>query len=72
MRSMLLRIKPLSYVRRTSAKVFPVLKFRALNGIGQMRATAPAQTPGAKISVCHSVGGMFVASGTIIMSNEGS
>jgi hypothetical protein len=26
--------------------------------------------PGAKISVCHGVGGMFVASGTIIMSNE--
>jgi acetyl-CoA acetyltransferase len=30
---------------------------------------APAQIPGAKISVCH-VGGMFAASGTIIMSNE--
>jgi hypothetical protein len=26
--------------------------------------------PGAKISVCHGVGGMFAASGTIIMSNE--
>jgi hypothetical protein len=26
---------------------------------------------GAKISVCHGVGGMFAASGTIIMSNEG-
>jgi hypothetical protein len=25
---------------------------------------------GAKISVCHGVGGMFAASGTIIMSNE--
>ena len=32
--------------------------------------TAPAQIPGAKISVCHGVGGMFAASGTIIMSNE--
>ena len=30
----------------------------------------PAQIPGAKISVCHGVGGMFAASGTIIMSNE--
>jgi hypothetical protein len=30
----------------------------------------PAQIPDAKISVCHSVGGMFAASGTIIMSNE--
>jgi acetyl-CoA acetyltransferase len=36
----------------------------------QMRGTAPAQIPGAKISVCHGVGGMFAASGTIIMSNE--
>jgi hypothetical protein len=27
--------------------------------------------PGAKLSVCHGVGGMFAASGTIIMTNEG-
>jgi len=27
----------------------------------------PPQIPGAKISVCHGVGGMFAASGTIIM-----
>jgi len=26
--------------------------------------------PGAKISVCHGVGGMFAASGTIIFTNE--
>jgi acetyl-CoA acetyltransferase len=38
--------------------------------VRQMRGTAPAQIPGAKISVCHDVGGMFAASGTIIMSNE--
>ena len=38
--------------------------------VHQMRGTAPAQIPGAKISVCHGVGGMFAASGTIIMSNE--
>src|SRR5438874_6685752 len=38
--------------------------------VRQMRATAPAQIPGAKVSVCHGVGGMFAASGTIIMSNE--
>jgi acetyl-CoA acetyltransferase len=37
--------------------------------VRQMRGTAPAQIPGAKISVCHGVGGMFAASGTIIMSN---
>jgi acetyl-CoA acetyltransferase len=36
----------------------------------QMRGTAPAQIPCAKVSVCHGVGGMFAASGTIIMSNE--
>ena len=38
--------------------------------VRQMRGTAPAQIPGAKISVCHGVGGMFAASGAIIMSNE--
>jgi hypothetical protein len=36
----------------------------------QMRGIAPAQISVAKISVCHGVGGMFAASGTIIMSNE--
>jgi hypothetical protein len=35
-----------------------------------MRGIVPAQIPGAKISVCHGVGGMFAASGTIIISNE--
>jgi acetyl-CoA acetyltransferase len=38
--------------------------------VRQMRGIAPAQTPDAKISVCHGVGGMFAASGTIIMPNE--
>lgn len=38
--------------------------------VRQMRGTAPAQVPGAKISVAHGVGGMFGASGTIIMSNQ--
>ena len=37
--------------------------------VRQMRGIAPAQVPGAKISVCHGVGGMFAASGTIIFSN---
>jgi hypothetical protein len=31
---------------------------------------APAQVEGAKIPVYHGVGGMFAASGTVIMSNE--
>ena len=38
--------------------------------VRQMRSVAPAQVPGAKISIAHGVGGMFAASGTIIMSNE--
>jgi len=38
--------------------------------VRQMRGTAPAQVPGAKISVCHGVGGMFSAAGTIVFTNE--
>jgi acetyl-CoA acetyltransferase len=38
--------------------------------VRQMRGIAPAQVEGAKISVCHGVGGMFAASGTIIFTNE--
>ena len=45
--------------------------FALQESIRQMRGTAPAQVAGAKISVCHGVGGMFAASGTVIMTNEG-
>jgi acetyl-CoA acetyltransferase len=38
--------------------------------VRQMRGTAAAQIEGAKTSVCHGVGGMFAASGTIIFSNQ--
>ena len=38
--------------------------------VRQMRGVAPAQVPNARISIAHGVGGMFAASGTIIMSNE--
>jgi acetyl-CoA acetyltransferase len=38
--------------------------------VRQMRGIAPAQVQGAKISVCHGVGNMFSAAGTIIFSNE--
>ena len=38
--------------------------------VRQMRGLAPAQVPGAKISVSHGVGGMFGASGTVIFTNE--
>jgi acetyl-CoA acetyltransferase len=39
--------------------------------VRQLRGIAPAQVPNAKISIAHGVGGMFAASGTIIMSNQG-
>ncbi|HET7738881.1 MAG TPA: hypothetical protein VFK32_09930 [Tepidiformaceae bacterium] len=38
--------------------------------VRQIRGIAPAQVPGAKISVCQGVGGMFATAGTIIMTNE--
>ncbi|MBV1878608.1 MAG: thiolase [Pseudomonadales bacterium] len=40
--------------------------------VRQMRGIAPAQIKDAKLSVCHGVGGMFAASGTIIMTNDPS
>jgi acetyl-CoA acetyltransferase len=44
--------------------------FALQESVHQMRGQAPAQVAGAKISVCHGVGGMFAASGTIIMTND--
>lgn len=38
--------------------------------VRQMRGVAPAQVPGAKVSVCHGVGGFFAAAGTVVMGNE--
>jgi acetyl-CoA acetyltransferase len=38
--------------------------------VRQLRGTAPAQIEGAEVSVSHGVGGMFAASGTVIMSNQ--
>ena len=38
--------------------------------VRQMRGTAAAQVPNAKISVSQGVGGMFGAAGTVIFSNE--
>ena len=40
--------------------------------VRQLRGTAAAQVPGARISVAHGVGGMFAAAGTIVLSNEPS
>jgi acetyl-CoA acetyltransferase len=38
--------------------------------VRQLRGIAPAQVPGAKVSIAHGVGGMFAASGTVVFSNE--
>ncbi len=38
--------------------------------VRQMRGTAPAQVPDAEISVCLGVGGMFAASGCIVLGNN--
>ena len=38
--------------------------------VRQLPGTAAAQVLGARISVAHGVGGMFAASGAIIMGNE--
>jgi acetyl-CoA acetyltransferase len=37
--------------------------------VRQMRGIAPAQVAGARISLCHGVGNMFSAAGTIIFAN---
>jgi len=37
--------------------------------VRQLRGTAPAQVPGARVSVAHGVGGMFAAAGTIILAS---
>jgi acetyl-CoA acetyltransferase len=39
--------------------------------VRQLRGIAPAQVPNAQISIAHGVGGMFAASGTIVMTNQG-
>ena len=44
--------------------------FALQESVRQVRGTAPAQVPGVKISVAHGVGGMFSASGTVVMSNQ--
>ncbi|HIK69532.1 MAG TPA: thiolase, partial [Pseudomonadales bacterium] len=38
--------------------------------VRQIRGNAAAQVEAANISVCHGVGGMFAASGTIIMGTQ--
>ncbi len=44
--------------------------FALQESVRQVRGTAAAQVPGVKTSVAHGVGGMFSASGTVILSNQ--
>ncbi|MCA3345002.1 MAG: thiolase [Roseomonas sp.] len=44
--------------------------FALQESVRQVRGAAPAQVPNVKISVAHGVGGMFSASGTVVLSNQ--
>jgi acetyl-CoA acetyltransferase len=44
--------------------------FALQESVRQLRGSAPAQVPDVRISVAHGVGGMFAASGTVILTNE--
>ena len=44
--------------------------FALQESVRQLRGEAPAQIAGARISVCHGVGNMFEAGGTVILANE--
>jgi acetyl-CoA acetyltransferase len=44
--------------------------FAIQESVRQLRGTAPAQVPDVEISIAHGVGGMFAASGTLVMSNR--
>ncbi len=44
--------------------------FAIQESVRQLRGTAPAQVPDAKISIAHGVGGMFSASGTLVLTNQ--
>jgi acetyl-CoA acetyltransferase len=43
--------------------------FAIQESVRQLRGTAPAQVPDVEISIAHGVGGMFAASGTLVMTN---
>jgi acetyl-CoA acetyltransferase len=44
--------------------------FALQESVRQVRGTAPAQVPNVKISVAHGVGGMFSASGTVVLGRD--
>jgi acetyl-CoA acetyltransferase len=44
--------------------------FAIQESVRQLRGTAPAQVPDAKVSVAQGVGGMFAAAGTLVLTNQ--
>lgn len=44
--------------------------FAIQESVRQLRGEAPAQVPNVRIGVAHGVGGMFAASGTLVLTNE--
>lgn len=44
--------------------------FAIQESVRQLRGEAAAQVPDAKVSIAHGVGGMFAASGTLVLTNE--
>lgn len=44
--------------------------FAIQESVRQLRGTAPAQVEGVEVSVAHGVGGMFAASGTLVLTNQ--
>ena len=44
--------------------------FAIQESVRQLRGTAPAQVPDAKVSIAHGVGGMFAAAGTLVLTNQ--
>jgi acetyl-CoA acetyltransferase len=44
--------------------------FAIQESVRQLRGTAPAQVDDVKVSIAHGVGGMFAASGTLVMTNQ--
>jgi len=44
--------------------------FALQESVRQVRGTAPAQIENVQVAVCHGVGGMFAASGTIVMGDR--
>jgi len=44
--------------------------FALQESVRQVRGSAPAQVKDVEVAVCHGVGGMFAASGTIVMADR--